>query len=911
MLFGGTSLRAQTSTLALSSASGSAGATVPLNLSLTSTSTQPATLEWRVSYPTASVTSVSVSVGSAAVAASKSVTCSASSGSALCLLWGLNQTAIANGTVAVVSVTLAASATGTVPIAVTGVSAAAANGTAISAAGTSGTITVTAGTGGGGGSGGGGSGGGGSGGGGGGGGTPPPPTLAISALNCPSSFLPASTSASCIVTLSTVAPTGGLSISITSDNAALTVPAQLSIAAGLSSASFMATASAGAAGQTATLTATLGGTQPSSQSVSVSITAPSVGPTVSSLVCLPGSFTAAGSATCTVTLSAAAPSSGSVVTITNSSAVVTTPPSIAIPAGTSSGAFTAVVGAFTTSQSVLITAALNGASQSVAISLSVGQGAGPVSSLTCSPDPTALNTLDCTAQLATAAPAGGASLTLQSASSQITMPTLVQVPAGAQTVQFKATVTASDQDQRINITAALNGATSTLQVAVLGVRPTSVTCPGTVVAGSAATCVVALNATNVPAVARLTLASTSSNLKMPASMTSRPRQTRMTFVVNSDPLAPQQSSTISVQFGSTTVTTAVAIQPAAAPVLTLPGDQAVVAGNPLSFTVSAADPGGQPVILSTGTLPAGAAFDPNSGTFSWTPAAAQQGVYTVAFTATDSSSASSTANLTVYVVSGVPVVTGIVNAASQAQPACSPHSVASVLGRWLASVTQPVSDLTGASTALGGSQVLVNGTAVPVLTVTPKRIDFLCPSSSAGTLLNVSVQTGAGSSAPAQTTMQAVSLGLFSSAASGQGQGVVFLAGTSLLATSRTYLNLGQPAEPGDAITIRITGMGAASSALPMVKFGDLFARADSVNPVVGMAGVEDIAVTVPPGVADGQAVPIIVVDPLSQAGSACTTGLLSPGTWPTSSSGTCTSGARTGDPSSSNTITAAIESGS
>jgi uncharacterized protein (TIGR03437 family) len=385
----------------------------------------------------------------------------------------------------------------------------------------------------------------------------------------------------------------------------------------------------------------------------------------------------------------------------------------------------------------------------------------------------------------------------------------------------------------------------------------------------------------------------------------------MTFVMQLDPLAPQQSSTISVQFGSTTVATAVAIQPAEAPVLTLPGDQAVVAGNLLTFTVSAADPGGQPVILSAGTLPAGAAFDPNSGAFSWTPAAAQQGVYTVAFTATDSTSASSSGSVTVYVDSGVPVVSRVVNAASQMQPACSPGAVASVLGRWLGSATQPASDLTGASTALGGAQVMVNGAPVQVLTVSSKRIDFLCPFYYTGTVLNVSVQTGAGSSVPAQTTMQAVTLGLFSTTASGQGQGVVFLAGTSLLATSRTYLNLGQPAQPGDAITIRVTGMGAASSALPMVKFGDLFARADSVTPVVGMAGVEDIAVMVPPGVADGQAVPVLVVSPSPQSGATCTTGLLTPGTWPSGSSGTCTSGTRTGDPPSSNTITAAIESAS
>lgn len=898
LLFGGISIRAQTSILALSSGSASAGGNVSLNLSLASTSRLPASLQWTLTYPTASVTRVSVTIGSAASPVSKSLTCATGSGTAACVIWGLNKTSTANGTVAVVNVTLAASATGTVSVGVGGVVAAAANGTAISAAGIGGSITVTAGGTGGGGTSGGVK------------GIPATPTLAISALNCLPSLLAAGTSVSCLVTMSSAAPSGGASISITSDNAAVTVPAALSILAGQTTASFTAAAAARAAGQTATLTAVLPDTQ-SSQSVSLTIVAPDSAPIiVSSITCLPGSFNAGGTATCPVTLSAAAPLTGSIVTINSNSATVTVPPSITIPSGATSGVFTATVGAFTTSQSAVITAALNNVSQTTTLNLTASQASGPVSSLTCTPDPTALNTLDCTAQLASAAPAGGASLTLLSASRSITIPSQLRVPGGAQSVQFKATAIASDQDQQINITAAVNGAASTLQLALLGIRPTSVTCPGSVVAGSTATCVVNLNATNLPAVARLTVASSSSSLKIPTSITSRPQQTRMTFVVQSDPLAAQQASTISVQLGTTIVSTSLAVQPAAAPVLTLPGDQAVIAGNPLSFSVSAADPGGQPVTLSAGTLPAGAAFDPNAGAFSWTPAAAQQGVYTVAFTATDSTSASSTGNVTIYVDSGVPVVTAIVNAASQGQPACSPGSIGSILGRWISSVTQPVSDLTGVSTTLGGSQVLVNGIAAAVLTVSQKRIDFLCPPSPAGTLLNISVQTVAGSSAPTQTTMHATSLGLFSSAASGQGQGEVYLAGTSLLATSRTYLNVGQPAEAGDSVTIRITGMGVAASALPMVKFGDLFVRADSVTPVVGMAGAEDLAVVVPPGVAD-EAVPVVVVPPMAQTGATCSTGLLSPGTWPSASSSTCTSGTRTADPPLSNTITVAIESGS
>jgi uncharacterized protein (TIGR03437 family) len=420
-----------------------------------------------------------------------------------------------------------------------------------------------------------------------------------------------------------------------------------------------------------------------------------------------------------------------------------------------------------------------------------------------------------------------------------------------------------------------------------------------------------MTATNVPAVARLTVAASSTNLKVPVSMTTRLRQTRLTFLVQADPLSAQQSATVSVQFGSTTVSSPLSVQQQTAPILTVGADQAVVAGNPLSFTVSAVDPGGLAVTLSAANLPDGANFDPGSGNFSWTPVAAQVGTYSVAVTATNTASASTTAQTTIHVDSGQPLITDIRNAASQSQPACSSGSVASVMGRWLTPAAQPVSDLTGQSTSLSSTQVLVNGNAVAVLTVSSRRIDFLCPSAPAGTVLSVSVQNPAGSSSPATTTMQDVGIGVYASDSSGQGQGMIFLSGTSLLATSRTYQSAGQPAQIGDAITVRVTGMGdAPAGALPMVKIGDLYARADSVNPVAGMAGVYDIAVTVPPGVSDGQAIPISVVSPPPQASGTCAPGLLLPGSWPSAPSASCTPGTRS-DESLSNTVTAAVELGS
>jgi uncharacterized protein (TIGR03437 family) len=88
---------------------------------------------------------------------------------------------------------------------------------------------------------------------------------------------------------------------------------------------------------------------------------------------------------------------------------------------------------------------------------------------------------------------------------------------------------------------------------------------------------------------------------------------------------------------SAPATVSIAVAPVNdAPVLTVPGAQMVGEGALLEFTVSATDvDGGQTLTLSAANLPAGAAFNPETGVFSWTPSFTQQGAYTVNFTATD------------------------------------------------------------------------------------------------------------------------------------------------------------------------------------------------------------------------------------------------------------------------------------
>lgn len=70
-----------------------------------------------------------------------------------------------------------------------------------------------------------------------------------------------------------------------------------------------------------------------------------------------------------------------------------------------------------------------------------------------------------------------------------------------------------------------------------------------------------------------------------------------------------------------------------APVLAPIGPQTVAEGAPLTFTVTATDPDGDPLTLSAADLPSGALFA--GGVFSWTPGYDAAGVYTITLVASD------------------------------------------------------------------------------------------------------------------------------------------------------------------------------------------------------------------------------------------------------------------------------------
>src|SRR4051794_28852737 len=133
---------AQQGTLALSSGSTTPGGSVALELTLASAQgSAPAGLQWTLTYPPETA-GVQMTAGPAATAAGKSLTCDAGSGTYTCILTGVNQTMIADGVVAVATVT-ASSSPGAWPIGVTNGLGASGDGNAFALNGSGGGVTVT------------------------------------------------------------------------------------------------------------------------------------------------------------------------------------------------------------------------------------------------------------------------------------------------------------------------------------------------------------------------------------------------------------------------------------------------------------------------------------------------------------------------------------------------------------------------------------------------------------------------------------------------------------------------------------------------------------------------------------------------------------------------------------------------
>jgi uncharacterized protein (TIGR03437 family) len=150
---------------------------------------------------------------------------------------------------------------------------------------------------------------------------------------------------------------------------------------------------------------------------------------------------------------------------------------------------------------------------------------------------------------------------------------------------------------------------------------------------------------------------------------------------------------------------------------------------------------------------------------------------------------------------------GIANSASYATDlVCSPGSLASIFGSGFTSGAKDGATTMPFPTELAGVRLDVDGVPAPLLYVSDQLINFQCPNADQGSSVTMVVKGTDGETAKVELTQVEASPGIFSINESGQGQGAVLVAGTSLIAGAVGPGS--RPIHPGEYIEVFATGLG-------------------------------------------------------------------------------------------------------
>jgi len=218
-------------------------------------------------------------------------------------------------------------------------------------------------------------------------GTPESTASNLRQISCGTQSLVGAQTKACSVDLSAKTKTA-VQISLQSSNAALQVPATVSVPSGTQSALFNIVASNVTQPLTVTISATVHGHK---KSTAITLYPPmATSPSLTKVSCTTQSITGPATDSCSVSLSTA-PTSQVVVMLHSSSTYLTVPPSISVAAGSSTVNFQATALAVSSQVTATITASLAGVSISNSIQLNAASATTPavqhVVHLTWSPPP--------------------------------------------------------------------------------------------------------------------------------------------------------------------------------------------------------------------------------------------------------------------------------------------------------------------------------------------------------------------------------------------------------------------------------------------------------------------------------------------------------------------------------------------
>jgi uncharacterized protein (TIGR03437 family) len=182
-------------------------------------------------------------------------------------------------------------------------------------------------------------------------------------------------------------------------------------------------------------------------------------------------------------------------------------------------------------------------------------------------------------------------------------------------------------------------------------------------------------------------------------------------------------------------------------------------------------------------------------------------------------------------------------------------------------------------TTLGGASVTFNNIAAPIFSSFPSQLNVEVPMELAGAASASVVVTVGGQASIPQTVPIGPDLpGIFTIPPGGTGQGAIQIANTTTFAAPAGSITGAdaRPANIGEFITIYCTGLGSVTSppatgapasgnplsttaATPQVTIGGIPATVSFSGLSPGFVGLYQVNAQVPPGVASGSAVPVVV----------------------------------------------------
>jgi sugar lactone lactonase YvrE len=405
------------------------------------------------------------------------------------------------------------------------------------------------------------------------------------------------TSTTGTLSISGPAPMGGLVVSLTSNNAAATVPVNVTIDSGQRSVTFTVNTAAVAANVSATVTATLSS---GSLSASVGITAPVLSSVSLGLASVVGGTSSDG----VVTLSSAAPDGGLMVTLASSSPSASVPITVVVPAGQTVSIFSVSTRAVASNTATTISASFGGVRKSV----SLGITAPALSSVTLNPTSVTGGTSSTgTVTLSSAAPSGGLVVTLASSSSFVALPSTVIVPEGATTATF--TVNTSPVTSATIVTIVVtSGPVSKSPVltvnppaAVVALNSVTVT-PTSVVGGASVTGTVTLSGAAPVGGVVVTLTSSSVSARVPVSVTVPAGATSATFPITTIKVNAVANVNVTGNVNAVALKAVLQVTPTCAPVTFVLNPASVKGGSASTGTVTLNGPaptGGTVVTLKS------------------------------------------------------------------------------------------------------------------------------------------------------------------------------------------------------------------------------------------------------------------------------------------------------------------------